>query len=100
MTRTTRLLRFLLAMFVPGRGGPRMTPARFDFRRGYRIQRRIAQGDVAAIRERDALTLAGRLDMFWPRLALLNRGMIEREDLPLFLRKVYGSGPANAERLP
>jgi short subunit dehydrogenase-like uncharacterized protein len=49
--------------------------SRRDFRRGYRLARRIAQGDVAAIRERDVLVRTGRLDMFWPRIALLNRSL-------------------------
>jgi hypothetical protein len=61
--------------------------ARITFRRGYRLLRRIAQGDEAAIRERDVLVRTGRLDLFWARIAMLNRNASDPLTTPLQLRR-------------
>jgi hypothetical protein len=60
---------------------------RIDFARGYRLLRRIAQGDEAAIRERDVLVRTGRLDLFWARSAMLNRRASDPLRQPLELRR-------------
>jgi predicted nucleic acid-binding Zn ribbon protein len=62
--------------------------ARIDFRRAYRLARRIAKGDVSAIIERDVLRRTDAYpSLFRAQMAMLRRLASDPLCRPLWLRK-------------